>query len=161
MGTKVQQRQILALLLAVAALVLPVSGAVLYIDAFAADSPMSPGLLPFMGAANESDVLGPVLLAGALALGVLVIRRDGGAGPVPRALLATVIVMAAVSQGAAFLVGAFDLATSDAYEIPSTAAWTAAQWSIILRYLVQAAVCAAAIAYGMRWLAPDDRTAPS
>ncbi|MCU1369466.1 MAG: hypothetical protein JWO77_660 [Ilumatobacteraceae bacterium] len=161
MGRRAQQRQILALLLAIAALTLPVAGAVLYHDVFGPDPAQSAWLVLFMGAANQSDLLGPVLLAGAVGLGVLVVRGERGADAVPRSLLASLLVIAAVVQGAAFAVGAFDLATSDVYDIPSTGAWTAAQWSIVARFVIQAVVCATVIAFGMRWFAPDDRRASS
>lgn len=156
-----QQRQVLALLLGIAALVLPVSGAVSYLEFLDMEGGPSRWVLPFLGGAGASDLIGPVLLAGALALGVLVIRDDERRGAVSRPVLATVLVIAAFSQGVSFVVTGVDLVASDNYSVPDEIRWQAAQWATFARLIVQAALCGAVIAYGMRWLDPADRRASS
>jgi hypothetical protein len=158
---RVQQRQVLALLLAIAALVLPISGAVSYLQFVDTEGGPSRWILPFLGGAGVSDLVGPVLLAGALALGVLVMRDGSRRGPVARPVLATVLVVAAVSQGAAFLVTGIDLVASDNYSIPDGLTWQATLWATFARLAIQAVLCGAVIAYGMRWLNPTDRRASS
>lgn len=158
-GTRAQQRRILALLLAIAALVLPVSGAISYLDFLNDDGQgLARWVVPFFGGANSSDLVGPILLAAALGLGVVSIRSDSAAagGSVSRSLLASILVVAAISQGAAFVVTAYDLIAADSFAYPGEAAWQAARWATVVRLGVQAGLCVAVTAYGMRWLNPAD-----
>ncbi len=154
---RIHQRQVLALLLAIAALVVPVSGALVYaglLDGME-DGP-SRVVVPFMGAANSSDLLGPALLAGALGLGVLALRGRADRPVVSVPMLGTILVVAALSQGSAFLVTAIDLLTEWTYGLPGDA-WQAVRWSTAARLVVQALLCAAVAAFSIRWLNPDER----
>lgn len=150
-----QQRLVCALLVAVGALVLPLSGAAVYFDlSNASDS--APLVMPFVGAANASDVIGPVLLVAALAIGVVVARTAPRSAELRRALAAVAVVAAAL-QGIAFVVAGADLVVSHSYAIPSGATWQGAKWLTFARILAEALVCAAIAGYGIRWLVPTDR----
>ena len=85
---RVHQVRLLALLLAVGALVLPLSGAAGYVDVFASNRFL------LVGAANASDILAPMMLAGALALSILV--RPGSPSRGARATVVITAIAAAV-----------------------------------------------------------------
>lgn len=150
-----QQRLVCALLVAIGALVLPLSGAVVYFD-LANGSDSLPALFPFTGAANASDVLGPVLLVSALALGIVVTRHHVRSAELRRAI-ALMVVVAASTQGVAFFVSAVDVAVSHSYAIPQGLAWQSAKWLTVARLLSEGIVCAAVLVSGVRWLGPAVR----
>ena len=138
-----RQRDTLALIVATGALVLPISAAVGY-GVF--DPETSSRLLPFTAAANATDVIGPLLLVGALAIGVI----RGVQGASRTMAIAVVLVAGAACQGIAFAVVCVDLAISHSYALPDTSTWQITKWSLVGRFAIQAATCAAVAAFAVR-----------
>lgn len=160
---RIQQRQVLAFLLAVGALALPVSGAIQQ-AAFFRDDDLGigpPWWAPVVGALNASDMIGTLLLVGALALGIVAWGDRRIVGPVSVGIAGTIVVVAALTQGVAFVVGAYLSGFDGAFATPESPAWELATWTLVVRALVQAALCAATAAFALRWMSADHRRTPS
>lgn len=146
------QRELLAILVAASALVLPLAGAISYASLGADEGgggrwwPM-----PVVGAASQSDIVGPVLLVGALAIVVLGGRGSvaGGLGPATCAL----IVVGAAVQAAGFVGVAFELVRPDSgFFVPGDGLTSdGAIWSTAGGLVLQAVVCAVGAWFAMRW----------
>lgn len=156
-GDRAEQREVLALLLGIGALVLPLGGALMYLDFTDSESGLHRWVLPFLGASNTSDLIGPSLLAGAIGLGIVISRGRHAGGTVPTRVLGTVVVVGALTQAAGFAVSAVDFVRPGGIGIPPGAAWATAKWSLFARLAIQALLCVVAVVYGMRWLQFDDR----
>jgi hypothetical protein len=154
---RTHQRQVLALLLAVGALVLPTSGAVTYLAVFGGDEAGAPWWAPFAGAGNASDLMGPLLLVGALALGVVAVRGRSIDHVVSAPVIGTVVVVAALTQAVAFGVGGYVVGFDQAFATPDEAAWEIASWTAVARSAAQAASCLAAAAFALRWMSTEQR----
>lgn len=153
---RVREREVFAVLLGLSAIVVPFSGALLYWDMADLDGRL-PWQMPFLGAADRSDLVGPALLVGALALGVVASRSRIGRHQLPVPLLAVIVVVAGLVQGVAFGISAIDLARGGLYALPPGGAWSAARWTLVARLGIQALICLVAAVFGVRWANPSSR----
>jgi hypothetical protein len=144
------QREVLGLLLAVAALVLPLSGAALS-SGFA-----MPGVDWWtLGAVSQYDFLPVLLLVGAF--GVLVVVGDGrsSAGSARSRGTAMVVVLAAAVLAVAYVGAAFQLRAGGPFDgDPSgdVVGWSASRVTAVGSLLVLGTLCATVLAMAVRWI---------
>ena len=148
MGKRVQQRQVLALLLALGALTIPVAGAILY-------SGTAPGgSFAFMGSVSLYDFLPVLMLVGAL--GLLVVLTGGDA---PRtgvaAATAVVVVLAAGVLALGYFGAAYQLRPGGMFSFSADgqrAGWTFSRIAVVGSMVVTGALCTWVLVLAGTWM---------
>lgn len=143
-GASIQQRQVLALLLAIGALVLPLSGAVGF--GWSIDSPAN---LFVLGAVDRATLLAPLMLVGALVLTV----AGPSTGPVTPSRRATPVVMvaAAVVLAVAYFGAAWELAGPE-FDTGSSP-WGSGRAAMMADFVIEGVICLVVIGFLGRWRA--------
>ena len=155
-----ERSRVLAVLLAISALVVPLAGAAVYYDIDGSGTAGFDWPFPALGAASMSDIIGPTLLVGALALGLLAARRAAGG----RASSAVVVLLIAAAglQAVGFVGFVYELVRPDSGFFMASAASnglvvTASKWATVARMVVQVVVCLVVAVYAGRLLTEKDR----
>jgi len=149
-----QQRQVLGLLLAATALIIPVSGAALY-----SGTSFAGGNALVLGAVGVYDTVPVLMLLGALALVVV-------SGPGPNARVATITVGLVLAASAVLTVGylgtAYELRPDGPFDVAgdgsSMTGWSGGRLSTIVSLGVIGLLCTTAFGYGVRWMAGRKET---
>ena len=146
-----ERSRILALLVGLSALVVPLAGAATYYAMADPSSSWWRWPLPALGAASDSDLIGPTLLVGALALGVLASRRSGTAG---FRSLGVLLIAGAFVQAVAFAGFGFELVrpNSGFFAGGGGSIDAASRWTVVARMGIQMVVCLVVIGFAGRFL---------
>lgn len=145
---RVQQRQVLALLLALGALVSPVSGAVLY----GGTDPIA--TFVFVGAISLNDFIPVLMLVGAF--GLLIVVQEGGA---PRTGIATAVAVLVALAGGVLALGYF----GSAYELRAggdfafstdgeRADWTFTRLALVGSLVITGVLCTWVLVLAGAWM---------
>lgn len=135
---RVEQRQVLALLLAISALVLPVSGGL----GFGLDL-SSPVNLYLLGAVDRSTLLAPVLLIGALVLTVT--GTDADPASVARRATPAVTAVAAVVLAVAFFGAAREVTQPGFSETSSLLG--SGRAALVADFVIEGVICVAVVVF--------------
>jgi hypothetical protein len=154
-GRAMRQRQVLALLLALTALALPVSGAVIFGGVAA---PGSGSGFVFLGAVSVQDFVPVLLLVGAL--GILVTSSAGAAGRTTVGQVAAgVTLLAGAVLAVAHLGTAYHLRAGGAFDLDAGggSGWVAQRIVAVATMLAAGVLCGAVAIQAAMWMGERKR----